>query len=74
MDEINKKIKDNKDKNFLCIHSNGKVFNFYKFANLSLFGNKIFNGKTSIEDALKEQVKMEKFLMSLEKYDPSNEY
>ena len=51
-DEINKEIKDNEDKNFLCKHSNGKECNFYKFANLNLFGNKIFNGKTSIEDAL----------------------
>ena len=50
MNEINKEIKDNKDKNFLCTHSNGKEFKFYKFANLNLFGNKIFNGKTSIED------------------------
>ena len=53
-DEINKEIKDNEDKCFLCTHSNGKKFNFYKFANLDLFGNKIFNGKTSLEDALKE--------------------
>ena len=34
----------------------------------------MFNDKTSIEDALEEQVKMEKLLMSLEKYDPSNDY
>ena len=72
MDEINKEIKDNEDKFFLCIHSNGTEFNFYKFANLNLFGNKIFNGKTSIEDALEEQTKMEKLLMSLKKHDPSN--
>ena len=44
---------------------------------------KIFNGKPSTEDALvnmeklvnmEEQVKMEKLLMSLKKYDPSNDY
>ena len=74
VDEINKEIKGNEDKNFLCIHSNGKEFNFYKFANSNLFGNKIFNGKTSIEDALKEQAKMEKLLLSLNKYDPSYSY
>ena len=72
IDEINKEIKDNEDKNFLCIHSNGKEFNFYKSANLNLFGNKIINGKTSIEDALKEQAEMEKLLMSLKTYDPSS--
>ena len=55
MDEINKEIKDNEDKNVLCIHSNGKEFNFYQFDNLNLFGNQIFNAKTSIEDALEEQ-------------------
>ena len=74
MDEINKEIKHNEDKNFLFIHTNGKKINFYKLANLNLCGNKIFNGKTSIEDALEEQAKMEKLLMSLKKYDPSNEY
>ena len=61
MDEINKEIKNNEDKNFLCTHSNSKEFNFYKFANLNLFGNKIFNGKTSIENALEEQAKMENY-------------
>ena len=74
MDEINKEIKDNENKNFLCIHSNGKEFNFYKFDNLNLFGNKIFNGKTSIEDALEEQAKMEKLLMGFKKYNLSNRY
>ena len=33
IDEINKEINDKEDKNFLCIHSNGKEFRFYKFAN-----------------------------------------
>ena len=65
MHEINKEIKDNEGKKFLCTHSNGKEFNFYKFANLNLFGNKICNGKTSIEDALEEQAEIEKLLMSL---------
>ena len=74
IDEINKEIKDNEGKHFWCTHSNGKEFNFYKFANLNLFGNKIFNGNTSIEDALEEQAKMEKLLMSLKKNHPSNDY
>ena len=58
----------------MCTHSNGKDFNFYKFANLNLFRNKNFNGKTSIDDALEEQAKMEKLLISLKKYNPSNDY
>ena len=58
----------------MSAHSNGKEFNFYKFANLNLFGNKIFKAKTSIEDALEEQAKMEQLLMSLKKYNPSNDY
>ena len=65
MDEINKEIKDNEDKKFVCIHSKGKEYNFYKFTNLNLSGNKIFNGKTSIKDALEEQAKMKELLMSL---------
>ena len=51
-----------------------KEYNFYQFANLNTFGKKIFNGKTSIEDALEEQAKMKKLLMRLKKYDPSNDY
>ena len=58
----------------MSTHSNGKEYNFYKFANLNLFGNKIFNGKNSIEYALEEQAKMEKLLMSFKNYDPSNDY
>ena len=58
----------------MCTHSNGKEYNFYKFPYLDLFGNKIFNGKTSVEDALEGQAKMEKLLISLKKYDPSNDY
>ena len=54
-----------KTKKNLCTDSNGKEYNFYKFANLNLFGNKTFNGKASIEDALEEQAEMEKLLMSL---------
>ena len=74
IDEINKEIKVNEGKNIWCTHSSGKKYNFFKFANLNLFGNKIFNGKTSIEDPLEEQAKMKKLLMSLKNYDPSNDY
>ena len=62
MDEINKEIKDNEDKNFLWIHSSGKEYNFYKFANLNLLGNKIYSGKTSIKDAPEEQFEMKKII------------
>ena len=40
IDEINKEIKDNEGKKFLCIHSNGKEINFYKFAILNLFAKR----------------------------------
>ena len=74
MDEINKEIKDNEDNKFLCTHSNGTEFSFYNFTKLSLFGNKIHNGKSSIEDALEEQAKIKKLSMSLKKYDLLNDY
>ena len=61
-------------KDFLCTHSNGKKYNFYKFANLDLFGNTIYSGQTSIENAVEEQSEMEKLLMSLKKYNPSNDH
>ena len=73
-DEIKKEIEDNENKNFLGTHSNGKEYKFYKFANLDLFRNKIYSGQTSIEDALEEQGEMEKLLISLKKYNPSNDY
>ena len=39
-----------------------------------MFRNKIYSGQTSIEDALEEQGEMEKLLISLKKYNPSNDY
>ena len=74
IDEIKTEIEEYENKNFLCTHSNGKEYNFYKFADLNLFGNKIYSSQTSIEDALKEQSEMEKLLISLKKYNPSNDY
>ena len=46
IDEIKKEIEDNENKNFLCTHSNRKEYNFYKFTNLDLLGNKIYSGQT----------------------------
>ena len=34
----------------------------------------MFNDEIAREDALEEQVKMEKLLMSFKKYNPSNDY
>ena len=65
IDAIKEEIEDNEQKKILCTHSNGKEYNFYKFANLDLFGNNIYSGQTSIEDALEEQIEMKKLLMSL---------
>ena len=39
-----------------------------------MFGNKIYSGQTAIEKALEKQSKMEKLLMSLKEYNPSNDY
>ena len=39
-----------------------------------MFGNKIYSGQTSIEDALKEQSEMEKLLMNLKEYKRLNDY
>ena len=70
--EINKEIKNNENKKFLSTHSSGKEFNFYKFSNLNRSGSKNFNGEVSIEDAVEEQVRMEKLLTILKKYNPTN--
>ena len=56
----------------MCTHSYGKEYNFYKFANLNLLGNKIFSGITSIKDAKDEQFDMKKLIIALDGYDPSN--
>ena len=39
-----------------------------------MFGNKIHSGQTSAEDALEEQSKTEKLLMSLQEYKPLTDY
>ena len=72
MDEINEEVEENEDKKFVCTHSNGKEYNFYTFTELKRFGSKTFSGKPSIKDAIKEQVKLKKLLISLKKYDPVN--
>ena len=71
-DKVNETVEENEDKKSLCTHSNGKEYNFYKFTDLKRSGSKIFSGKTSIKDAIKEQIKMEKLLMDFKKYDPVN--
>ena len=58
----------------MCTHLNGKEYNFYQFANLDLFGNKIFSSTTSIKDAQEEQFKMEKLLINLKENKPLSDY
>ena len=72
--KLKKRLKKVKAKIFWCTNSNGKEYNFYKFANLDLFEKKTFNGKTSIEDTLEKQSEMKKLSMSLKEHNPSNDY
>ena len=65
IDEIKKEIEDNETKNFLCTQSNGKEYNFYKFANLDLFGNKVYSGQISIQDTLEKQNEIDELVISL---------
>ena len=73
VNEINEIVEEYEDKDFSITHLNGTKYDFCKFTNLNRLGSKLFSGKMSTEDAIKEQVRMEKLLENLIKYNPTNE-
>ena len=73
IDELNKISMENEYKNFLCLHSSGKSYDFNEFRNIKQFGNNIFNGHISIEQAKTNQNKMEEKMIKLENYNPISE-
>ena len=68
-EEINRK---NKNKKFVCFHSNGTPYNFNKLTGTKQLGNYICNGQISIEQANDEQDEMKEEMAKLENYNPIN--
>ena len=73
IDEISEIVEEYEDKDFSITHSNGTEYDFYKFTNLNRFGSKLSSGNMSVEDPIKEQVRMETLLENLKKYNSTNE-
>ena len=69
---INKIIKSNKNKSFLCIHSDGTQYDFNQYRDLNQYGSEIYNGKISIEDAKDEQYEMKILINKLKMYNPTS--
>ena len=59
VNKINKAIRENKNKSLVCIHSNGTKYDFHKYRDVNQFGNDLYNGELSIDDAKNEQDEMQ---------------
>ena len=72
VNKIRKAIRENRNKNFVCTHSNGTQYDFNQYIDLNQFGNEIFSDEISIEDARNEQDNMKILINKLKNYGPSN--
>ena len=72
--QINKKLeKEKQDGNLLCVHTNGREYNFHKFTLLEQFCYDILSGKVTIRQAKDKQNEINKEISDLEKYNPINQ-
>ena len=70
--QINKKLEnDKKDGNLLCVHTNGREYNYNKFTLLEQFYYDILSGKVTIRQTKDEQNEINKEISDLEKYNPA---
>ena len=71
LDELKKEINTIDPEKLVCAKFDGTIFNFNTFKNSLEFALNIYHaGKTSLEEAKKDQYKMLKKLKDLEEYDP----
>ena len=57
-DEVKEISLKNKNKKFVCLHSNGTPYNFNKFRDIKQLGSDIFNGYIAIKQVNDEQDEM----------------
>ena len=72
VDEVKEINRKNKNKKFVCIHSNGTPYNFNKFRDIKQLGNDLSNGQISIKQANDEQDETKEEMAKLENYNPIN--
>ena len=72
VDKIKRKNKENKNKNFVGVHSNGTPYSFIKFMDINQSRNDILYGRISIKQAKDEQDEMKEKMTKLENYNPTN--
>ena len=65
--------KKKKDSNLLCVHTNGREYNFNKLKLLEQCYYDIPSGKVTIRQAKDEQNEINKEISDLEKYSPKNQ-
>ena len=51
---INKIVQENRNKNFVCTHSDATQYDFNQYRDLNQFGSEIYNGRLTIKDAENE--------------------
>ena len=72
MNKINTLIRENRNKSFVCTHSNGTQYDFNQYIDLNQFGNDIYSGELSINDAKNEQDNIAVLINKLKNYIPTN--
>ena len=68
----NKIIQDNKNKSFVCTHSDEAQYDFNQYRDINQFGRDIYSGELSIKDAENEQYEMQILINRLNGYGATN--
>ena len=72
LNKINEIIKENKNKRFVCTHSDGRQYNFNQHRDLNQFGNEICSDEISLNEAKDEHYNMSILINKLKLYGPNN--
>ena len=72
VNKSNKVSRENRNKNFVCAHSNGTQYDFNQYRDLNQYENDIYNGELSINDAKNEQNNVAILINELKNYGPTN--
>ena len=72
LDELIKERNTIDPEKFVCVKTDGTIFNFNTVTYSLEFASNIYNDKTSLEDAKKSQYKMVSLLNELRNYKPTN--
>ena len=71
--KINKIIRENKNKKFVCTNSNGTTnYDFNRYRDLNQFGSEIYNKEITLDEAKNEQHEMSIDIVKFRVYGPTS--